>query len=654
MGPVPMVKGLVIFLLMMANCQQLESAVDVTVSLWIDTWHIKDHFVVLQDGSLFLAINVTERYHIISLQDDNRVWMTKQLPIPEDYIMNLGVINSTKGGSNPKQLLRLFENLQHVEATKYRVTGDKPIPPTRGNLANACNKLNSNNWQVKRSHPTIAFCDVRLEALADDKYRGWAQHQRDNTVGVEPRLFVVDGNGEGVQVTGRHATLSYTFTVNCWFVHRGAEGSTVLFWQGAFILATVISEGTQHYYKLYIGEDVEVYSSSKVDNVQDSSAPVNLIVVRDLAAGSVKMWENGKKLHTTKDGHSADALFAAFEQISDDLENNVVLKLEAKDSATAATEVKDLYEEMKGKVAVPAAAVAAASAGKTGQSAAASAAAQASRPPAPPPTAAAGDKSAEADPAAVEVAREQDSPVPTITINGIKRGGTVHAAGFLRDGDFTVAMFASVRDIVDEAVLVFGRDLGLKIVVQEKEKKCRYRMVYLERHFMSTDAEYERDSPTHIAIVHQKEEASLRLFHRGSALDLKPADQPTEIVGPDVQQLQTVGIVLSFDVLQSASPVEYIRSLSNLRGFLPSGSGKRQQPPPVDNKPVPMDLDIAHLPHIGPVRVSQHALHHNMWLYLIWGIGVLGLGGVVLVMAFTSNKRRNKSGSSGCKISKVV
>ena len=44
-----------------------------------------------------------------------------QIPNPEDYILNLGLINSTKRN---KQILRIFENLEHVEATKYRVSNE--------------------------------------------------------------------------------------------------------------------------------------------------------------------------------------------------------------------------------------------------------------------------------------------------------------------------------------------------------------------------------------------------------------------------------------------------------------------------------------------------------------------------------------------------
>ena len=52
-----------------------------------------------------------------------------------------------------------------------------------------------------------------------------------DTVGVEARLFIVDGNGQDIQVQDRHATLAYTFTVETWFVYRATKGSTVLFWQ---------------------------------------------------------------------------------------------------------------------------------------------------------------------------------------------------------------------------------------------------------------------------------------------------------------------------------------------------------------------------------------------------------------------------------------
>ena len=57
---------------------------------------------------------------------------------------------------------------------------------------------------------------------------------------------------------------------------------------------------------------------------------------------------------------------------------------------------------------------------------------------------------------------------------------------------------------------------------------------------------------------------------------------------------QSVGVVLSFDILQSASPPEYVRSLSNLKAFLSSGSGKTQPPASQAGGQaaiVPMDLD---------------------------------------------------------------
>ena len=50
----------------------------------------------------------------------------------------------------------------------------------RGKLENACRKLHQDNFMIKKHHPTIAVCEVTNSALSDEKYKDWAQHQRDS------------------------------------------------------------------------------------------------------------------------------------------------------------------------------------------------------------------------------------------------------------------------------------------------------------------------------------------------------------------------------------------------------------------------------------------------------------------------------------------
>ena len=55
-----------------------------------------------------------------------------------------------------------------------------------------------------------------------------------------------------------------------------------------------------------------------------------------------------------------------------------------------------------------------------------------------------------------------------------------------RDGDFTIAMFASIRDVHDDAVLIYGEDLSLKLIVP-KELTCRYVLVHLNKDMASAE-----------------------------------------------------------------------------------------------------------------------------------------------------------------------
>ena len=174
---------------------------------------------VIDDGALQLVVSVKEDHYEVVYRDGASQWTVPHIPIPDDFILHVGIVSGggralapalgPHGHPTPPGAPRIFVDLKAYHADK-QPNSEALGRPLRGSggLGGAC-QHRGHTVHPSFHRKVIYVCEAKDEDMDDDGMHKWGKHQRDNTIGLEKRLFTVDGNGRDVAVHGRHASLSY-------------------------------------------------------------------------------------------------------------------------------------------------------------------------------------------------------------------------------------------------------------------------------------------------------------------------------------------------------------------------------------------------------------------------------------------------------------
>eukprot|EP00668_Euglena_longa_P001247 GGOE01001476.1.p1 GENE.GGOE01001476.1~~GGOE01001476.1.p1 ORF type:complete len:618 (-),score=202.87 GGOE01001476.1:635-2413(-) len=581
--PCPSLATSLILLLLLC----LPGSAGMSLSIWLDTWFIREQLEVISGGSFQLFLNVsTDNYHLL-YRDSSRTLVVDHIPAPpDDYILHLGIVM----GNGPSRAsdISLYAGMKRCLA-KQRSTGTVGAPPA---IQEACSHLG------RPIHPSFhrkvtVVCEVKGDALDEHSLRAWAQHQRDNTIGLEQRLFVVDGNGRDVVQKGRHATLSYSFTVQAWFVFKGCEEGQPLFWQGTFVLAMLYcQEGNHHFYKVFTSDSMDIWTSETLANPTGPDR-MQLGVSRDILKGWVHLFENGHLLKAQRDANNADTILQSFDIVTEDLRRDLVFSISASDQPTSASDFWDLYRRAKPKMmAMPIAnsAEASSAGGTLGEEAAAEE-----------------GNDSEEDPGAA--AQEKGnapaaSPFPVNIYSQRKEVATLQVPG----GPYTLELAVCVRHADPQKALLLLDGRHMRLWLRYRSGICTYMLAHNRQKWISNGAPASQDDFVHVGVVGSPALQRPRLYHQNVELRLSPPDRSAAAWTTDSN---APGPVAWYDLFHSALSLADFHRLALRR-------------------PQPNEEDV----YWGLV-----------WLlgFLVFG---MGCGGLVVVVAFDVGK--------GAKAEKIV
>eukprot|EP01012_Entosiphon_sulcatum_P005655 TRINITY_DN12546_c0_g1_i1.p1 TRINITY_DN12546_c0_g1~~TRINITY_DN12546_c0_g1_i1.p1 ORF type:complete len:510 (+),score=80.96 TRINITY_DN12546_c0_g1_i1:614-2143(+) len=293
-----------------------------SLSLWLDTGFARSPFVVFENGANSLTLTRTATHHQWTYVDGPLQWVCPETRNIQDLVLGFVIVNASKDNV---QTLHLYENYVSLTCLKSRTpwNGD----PSRGALGDACHHLHHNSFKHKRRTWAIGVCEVKHEALRDRGVEEWARYQRDNTIGLEPRNFVVNGNGPSSLV--HDTTLGYNFTAGVLFrLRKTPKGNALpLMWQGSGVLLTYTAapeeaEGhgsarLRYSFSLYLSDPVEIWASDQFTG--NKGDRVHIAITREIAEPErVAMFHAGTKVGSRRVSSDAFELFLpAFETVED-------------------------------------------------------------------------------------------------------------------------------------------------------------------------------------------------------------------------------------------------------------------------------------------------------------------------------------------------
>eukprot|EP01006_Ploeotia_vitrea_P024885 TRINITY_DN57693_c0_g1_i1.p1 TRINITY_DN57693_c0_g1~~TRINITY_DN57693_c0_g1_i1.p1 ORF type:complete len:621 (-),score=60.97 TRINITY_DN57693_c0_g1_i1:358-2220(-) len=500
----------------------------VTGSMWLDFGFIPKPGVELwRDGTARLVLNVTDTTHVFNFYDADYFWSTKDLPLARDKIYNIGILNDTTKIKEPpyiKQAVKIWLNLKPVHLLKYKqkqhTTGE------RGSLVTLCSNghMHKHNWNHDRRAFAIAFCERENGAKNDKDYLQWAQHTRDNHLGLEITPWDIQANGilkgKPYVLNNEISTLQYDFTVGVWLK---LQSSAPVFWQGAFVLVTVTmdEEKDTHRYTLFLSSSTEVYTSKEIPNPTGDDNIVHLEVARQIKPerAVAKICENGEMVESHYQGNVLDGMYRFFDQ-TNDVEHDLVLGLEMKNRYLHAQELDDWYQSLL---------------------------------PDKPKEGAVQVDDIEPD----ELPAEEDGKSSRLLVNGIQHGGYWRETPELQTGMFTLGVSVRGMELINKpTVLLVSDTFSFVLTVrQEKDTVCVAQIVWSNKLWVSNDITCTLATPIHLALVHDADESptALHLFYNDDEITLtaKDAAKPERASITEKQ----LGPVLSFEAVGIADTV---------------------------------------------------------------------------------------------------